>query len=102
MDIKHTSPLDGARERATGRTGSEAGSRPGNVAPRTGSSNPGADRVTLTDNARALLGLQPEGGSAAPLDEARIAALREAIASGRFEINAERIAESLLERERNV
>lgn len=101
MDIKNTPPLEGARDRAAARTSAEAGGR-GTATPTSTAGRAPADRVTLTDNARALLDLKPESPDAAPVDQGRVDALRLAIANGTFEVNAQRVADRLMDRESGI
>lgn len=80
---------------ATGRTQSTA-ARAGadNKAP-----NPGPaerDAVVLSQEAQSLGRLEDKINSLPEVNSERVAEIRQAIAEGRFQINAERIAENLL------
>lgn len=55
--------------------------------------------VVLSEEAQRLNRLQANISSSPDVDVERVAALKLAIASGRFEINAERIAENLLKQD---
>lgn len=54
--------------------------------------------VTLSTASTQLAG----AGSGAPVDSARIAAIKQAISEGRFQINAEAIADSLIDTARDL
>lgn len=54
------------------------------------------DNVVLSEGAQRLNRLQANINSLPDVDVERVAALREAIANGKFEINADRIAENML------
>lgn len=59
------------------------------------------DQLTLTAAGRYLANL--EGGSdAAPVDKAKVEALRNALADGSYEVDAERVAAKLLSMEREL
>lgn len=74
----------------------------GRVAPAPGDSgmrpaaDEGADAVTLTSAAKTLSAAQGES-QAKPMDEARVAAIRAAIAEGRYQIDNQRLARRILE-----
>lgn len=57
------------------------------------------ENVVLSQEAQRLNRLQASISQAPDVDTDRVAALKLAIASGRFEINAERIAENLLKQD---
>jgi negative regulator of flagellin synthesis FlgM len=57
------------------------------------------ENVVLSQEAQRLNRLQASISQAPDVDVERVAALKLAIASGRFEINAERIAENLLKQD---
>ncbi len=59
-----------------------------------------SDQVTLTAAARSLL--DAGRGASAPVDTARVAELREAIAEGRYQVDAARVAERLFGLERQL
>lgn len=60
------------------------------------------DRVELTDSARRIQALEARIADMPDVDEARVAEVRERIAEGRFEIDADRIAERLLAAEKQL
>lgn len=57
------------------------------------------ENVVLSQEAQRLNRLQASISQAPDVDVERVAALKLAIASGRFEVNAERIAENLLKQD---
>ncbi len=60
---------------------------------------PNKENVVLSQEAQRLNRLQASISQAPDVDVERVAALKLAIASGRFEVNAERIAENLLKQD---
>lgn len=60
----------------------------------------GGDRVTLTETAVRLSELTRTVSEQPAVDQARVAEIRAAIQEGRYEVNAERIAERLIAMER--
>ncbi len=54
------------------------------------------DTVTLTDAARKIAGLSAEASQGAPVDEARVREIREAIESGRYATDPAAIAKALM------
>lgn len=67
-----------------------------------GAANPGDSSVKLTDAARRLAALERVIASVPDVDVARVAELRSAIESGRYTVDAERIANRLLDLEREL
>lgn len=63
---------------------------------------PAADSVRLTDSARQLQKLADAIANVPVADEARVAAIREAIAKNTYQISAERIADKLLQSDREI
>lgn len=55
------------------------------------------DNVVLSTEAQTLNRLEAQINAAPEVDAARVAAIKEAIANGSFEINADRIAERMLD-----
>ena len=60
------------------------------------------DTLNLTDQARQLQDLERTLASLPVVDEARVAELKEAVASGRYEVDADRVAEKLRLLERRL
>lgn len=59
----------------------------------------GKDQVVISEQAQGLRKLQTSIGNLPDVDSDRVNALRQAIAEGKFEINADRIAENMLNQE---
>ncbi len=84
----------GARNRSAGGVTEKPDSAPTNstqAAPAAG------DNVVLSTEAQTLNRLEAQINAAPEVDAARVAAIKEAIANGSFEINADRIAERMLD-----
>ncbi len=77
---------------------SAAGNRPAATAatPRQPEPGSGAARVDISSLSARLQVLSTEMTAEAPVDSARIAEIKQAIAEGRFSVNPERIADGLL------
>ena len=63
---------------------------------------PTRDSVTLTDSARSLQKLEEAVASAPVVSESRVEAVKAAIAQGKYEVNAERVAEKMLAADREL
>lgn len=63
--------------------------------PDSGSTKP-ADSVQLTDTAARLSGLQAEVAAASGVDIERVDAIRQQIADGSYQVDADRIADALI------
>ena len=61
-----------------------------------------SDPVRITDQAKQLAALEKTTKGMPAIDEARVAEVRRAIDEGRYEVNAERIADKLLRAERDL
>ncbi len=95
MDIGPVSGTPDIHKIDTAPARTQAGSRaPAAPLPATG------DSVDLTDGARRLQDLQSAVAATPAVDGARVAALREAIASGSYPIDPQRIADGLLAQDR--
>jgi negative regulator of flagellin synthesis FlgM len=83
----------GARNRSAGGVTEKPDSAPTNsqAAPAAG------DNVVLSTEAQTLNRLEAQINAAPEVNAARVAAIKEAIANGSFEINADRIAERMLD-----
>ena len=64
------------------------------------SSAPAGDTVNLTDTATSLKGLEQSMASGPEVNRARIESIKEALASGTYQIDARRVADKFLEIER--
>lgn len=78
------------------RTPAADRARPGDAAP----AAPAGDRVTLTPAAQRMVATNATDPGA-PVDRARVDALRDAIANGTYRVDSERIADRLLHLEWN-
>jgi negative regulator of flagellin synthesis FlgM len=58
--------------------------------------------VRITEKAKQLAALEQAIKAMPAVDEARVAEVRRAIEEGRYEVNAERIADKLLRTERDL
>jgi negative regulator of flagellin synthesis FlgM len=65
-------------------------------------SAPSADTVTLTGSARFLQKLGAAVASAPVIDEAKVAAVKQAVQSGSYQVDAGRVADKLLSFERGL
>lgn len=70
--------------------------RPATPQPNTKAPAPTGDSVVLSPEAQVLNRLEAQINASPEVDVARVAAIKEAIANGSFEINADRIAERML------
>ncbi len=61
----------------------------------------GVDKVNLTDSARALSEAS-RSGDASPIDTAKVERIRQALASGTYQVNPERIADGMLSMEHQM
>jgi negative regulator of flagellin synthesis FlgM len=76
-------------------------SRPGDSAtPPAESAAAGVSPVRITDSAKQLAALEQTLQGSAPVNEARVNAIRSAIEDGRYQVNAEVIADKLMRVER--
>lgn len=78
-----TTPVNGARKPATVESGAPAGAS--------------SDVVNLTNTATSLQQMQKDMAAEAPVDAAKVAAIKDALQSQSYEINGERVAEKFLE-----
>lgn len=96
-----TNSIDSAVDGAIHRIGERRGpQRQAEHAPAARSApRQSSDLLDLTGRARELRALQQDLAKSPEFDTARVGALKDAVASGRYEVNAERIAHKLLELE---
>ena len=85
------------RGRTDGAAAGKAGATPGRAAP--ADSGAAREDVVLSQEAQALTRLEARIQASADVDTEKVAAIREAIAGGRFEIDAESIADRLLQQD---
>ena len=62
----------------------------------------GSDQVTLTDSARSLQKIEEAIAAAPVVDTAKVAAIKQAVSSGTYQIDTGRVADKLLQYERNL
>jgi negative regulator of flagellin synthesis FlgM len=89
--------IDDKKTAGLGLTATPA--RTGKSAEKTGVDKAASDSVKLSPQAQALAG--PDGGSGV-FDSAKVNEIKAAIASGRFQVNAERVAEGLIDTVKNL
>lgn len=100
MPGKITSAGFGPTEAAHAR---RTDAKPGSgVAPRNGGAPAAADTVELTRSARLMSRLEQAVSDAGSVDSARVSALREAVAAGTHVVDAEAIAERMIQAEREL
>ena len=61
-----------------------------------------SDHVTLTDSARSLQKIEEAIAKAPVVDSAKVAAIKQAVSSGTYQIDAGRVADKLLQYERGL
>ena len=61
-----------------------------------------ADHVTLTDSARSLQKIEEAIAKAPVVDTAKVAAIKQAVSSGSYQIDTDRVADKLLQYERGL
>lgn len=83
-----SSSSGGAKLKPALGTESNAGSKPAASAP--------GDNVSLSQEAHALGRVEQAMKKAPEVDEAKVAAIKQAIAEGSYQVNSERIAERML------
>jgi len=102
IDIKNLSQTQ-PRATGDGRTVTDSrGTRGGESQdrPATGAgAGAGSDQVTLTDTARRLSDLTQTASAQPAVDAERVSQIRQAIAEGSYQVNAERVADKLLQAE---
>ncbi len=64
--------------------------------------SPGTDHVTLTDSARSLQKIEEAIAKAPVVDSAKVAAIKQAVGSGTYQIDSGRVADKLLKFERGL
>jgi negative regulator of flagellin synthesis FlgM len=93
MNNSIDSVVDGALHRLSTRHSADAAASKADSA-QSGQEN---DLLDLTGKARELQSLQHDLAQSPEIDAARVSELKEEINNGRYEINAERIADKLLD-----
>ena len=62
----------------------------------------GSDHVTLTDSARSLQKIEEAIAKAPVVDTAKVAAIKQAVSSGTYQVDTGRVADKLLQFERGL
>jgi negative regulator of flagellin synthesis FlgM len=88
--MKINGPADAPRLERT-NSGKPEAARPG------GTANADGETVTLSDLASRLQSLESEMAAGQPFDAARVEEIKQAIRDGRFKVNAEVVADRLIE-----
>jgi negative regulator of flagellin synthesis FlgM len=86
----------GADKKVSARQGDSA------TVPAETAASAGVGAVRITDSARQLAALEQTLQGSAPVNESRVNAIRQAIDEGRYQVNAEVIADKLLRVEREL
>lgn len=94
IDTNNSINTNGPRGRSSGVASTSGDKTP--VAESSAKPANSKENVVLSQEARELNHLQAKISSMPDVDMARVAAIKQAIAEGKFEINAERIAENML------
>ena len=79
--------------------GGQAGAADGTGSTTGSQSKPGTDEVQLSDQARSLQNLADSVAEQPAFDAKRVAAIRDAIAEGRYHVDPERLAEKFIDLE---
>lgn len=82
----------GGHSKAVDRTAGDTGGSPEKAS----TGNSGADKVSLTGDARKLQDLEHQLESQPVVDSQRVDAVRSAVENGTFEVNPDRIADKIL------
>lgn len=94
-----SNPIDGIGQSrppiAPGTSGVKQSQQPADTAPAAGS-----DVVQLTNTATSLQQMEKDLATEPAIDPAKISAMKDAIASGDYKIDAERVAEKFMEVEK--
>ncbi|MGE3600032.1 MAG: flagellar biosynthesis anti-sigma factor FlgM [Dehalococcoidia bacterium] len=99
-----SSKIDGFGSKPTVVTGghrSGGAERTGDSAKPAGGSS-SSDSVTLTDNAMRLQRLAQAVADTPVADSSRISSVKDALAKGEYRVNAERVADKILQAEREL
>ncbi len=95
LEIKpsRTSPATGNGTRTQGGANKAGGAKPDPIT---------ADTVTVTVQAERLQQLEQTLADTPAINEQRVADIRQALANGQYQVDAERIAEKLIDLEQNL
>jgi negative regulator of flagellin synthesis FlgM len=89
-------PVQAGTDKSVGRVGSESSQASAESSAASGSP------VQITDQARQLASLEQALQALPIVNEGRVAEIRDAIEEGRYEVNAERVADKLLRSEQEL
>jgi negative regulator of flagellin synthesis FlgM len=91
-------PVKGAKANTAvaDQSGSDASGTVSTAAPQS------SDHVTLTDSARSLQKIEEAIAKAPVVDTAKVAAIKQAVSSGTYQIDTGRVADKLLQFERGL
>ncbi len=87
---------------AEGRGKAQAVGRDANAGGAKSQQTPGSDTVSLTDSARLLQKLEENVANTPVVDNLRVDALKQAVREGTYEIDAGKIADKLLDIDREL
>jgi negative regulator of flagellin synthesis FlgM len=92
-------PIKGSKGNApvADQSGSDASASTASTA-----ASPSTDHVTLTDSARSLQKIEEAIAKAPVVDSAKVAAIKQAVGSGTYQIDSGRVADKLLKFERGL
>ena len=92
-------PIKGSKGSApvADQSGSDAAASTASVA-----ASQASDHVTLTDSARSLQKIEEAIAKAPVVDNAKVAAIKQAVSSGTYQIDTGRVADKLLQFERGL
>jgi negative regulator of flagellin synthesis FlgM len=90
-------PIKGAN--SNGAVADKASSEPSAAAT---PSSQGTDQLTLTDSARSMQKIEEAVAKAPVVDAAKVTAVKQAVSSGTYQIDAGRVADGLLRFERGL
>lgn len=74
-------------------------SRPGSNSSASKTTAPEGDKVTLTETARRLTNLEQNAKAQPTVDQEKVAAIRQAIQEGRYQVNADSVAGNIMKNE---
>ncbi|MBK1673458.1 flagellar biosynthesis anti-sigma factor FlgM [Ectothiorhodospira shaposhnikovii] len=74
-------------------------SRPGSNSSASKTTAPEGDKVTLTETARRLTNFEQNAKAQPTVDQEKVAAIRQAIQEGRYQVNADSVAGNIMKNE---
>lgn len=96
--VREVNSFNNTTPPASGNTGTGRGAQPKEGTPTPGqeSSAPGSDRVNLSDNAQALRAVESQVKNLPEVNEQRVAEIRSALDSGRYQVDDLVVADKLI------